>query len=186
MTTKKSQKKPGWREVAHALTGHGYGKPELLTLLGDLYKLSDDNRDFFHARFGLGDDPLQAYKEIIEEAMYPDVMKDGPVQVARAKQAIARYEKAVGEPHGRMELMLFFIERGHAFSDQYGYGDESFFTALERMFARAAALLATMEPGAIERLRPRLDSVVEEVNGIGWGHYDELLRIYGETFPETP
>ncbi len=40
--------------------------------------------------------------------------------------------------------------------------------------------------GEFERLRPRLESIVEEVNGIGWGHYDELPRIFCETFPKTP
>lgn len=178
-------KKPIRRDVTRSLAGHKYEKPELTALVSDLYKLSPENRDFLHARFGLGADPIAPYKLCIEEALFPDVMSNDPVDINRAKQALRRYEKAIGDPAGVLDLMLFFVERGHTFINEYGYDDESFFAALERMFSRALILLKTQDASTQDGLRPRCQRIVDEVCGIGWGHHDELLRCWTEASPKS-
>lgn len=40
-----------------------------------------------------------------------DVSKNQDLSVAKAKKAIAAYKKAVGQPEGLAELMVFFCER---------------------------------------------------------------------------
>jgi len=49
---------------------------ELLSLVGDLYRLSKENQAFLDARFATLADPLQYYKKIISESLYPDVPKN--------------------------------------------------------------------------------------------------------------
>jgi len=44
--------------------------PRNSLLVADLYRLSAENRDFLHARFSLGEDPLEPYKTTIEDAVY--------------------------------------------------------------------------------------------------------------------
>ena len=58
--------------------------------------LSWENQAFFHARFGIGRDPLEPYRETIEECMYPDVFSRKPVRTAKAKKAVSDYRKAPG------------------------------------------------------------------------------------------
>lgn len=43
-----------------------------------------------------------------------DVSKNQDLSVAKAKKAIAAYKKAVGQPEGLAELMVFFCERARA------------------------------------------------------------------------
>lgn len=78
----------------------------------DLYAASKDNQIFLHAHFGLGDDMLKPYKTSIDRWLWPDVFKNQDTSVAKAKKAIADYRRAVGQPEGLAELMVFFCERG--------------------------------------------------------------------------
>jgi len=79
----------------------------LLFLVQDLYGAHQDNRTFLHARFGLGDDVLEPYKQTVDRWLWPDVFRKQDTSVAKAKQTIASYKKAVGEPAGLAELMVF-------------------------------------------------------------------------------
>jgi hypothetical protein len=52
---------PTWADEKTKLAG--LDRACLLGVLQDLYTADEGNRAFLHARFGLGEDPLQPYKE---------------------------------------------------------------------------------------------------------------------------
>ncbi|MBM3300515.1 MAG: hypothetical protein FJY85_11210, partial [Deltaproteobacteria bacterium] len=124
---RKKKDEPTWSDVKSVLVGLDHKK--LVELAGDLYRLSKENKDFFHARFGVGEDQLAPYKKIIEECMYPNVYRDKPIQISKAKRAISTYSKAVADPAGEAELMTFFVECGNSFTVEYGDIDEDFYNA---------------------------------------------------------
>jgi hypothetical protein len=106
MMVRQSKSQPTWTDVKAKLAG--FDRTRLLALIQDLYAAHKDNRTFLHARFGLGGDALESYKETIDRWLYPDVFRKQDTSVAKAKQAIADYKKAVGQPGGLAELMVFF------------------------------------------------------------------------------
>jgi hypothetical protein len=56
-----------WANVkAHLVS---FDRTALLGVLQDLYAADEGNRAFLHARFGLGEDPLQPYNKIIDGAL---------------------------------------------------------------------------------------------------------------------
>jgi hypothetical protein len=173
--------KPKWSAVKPGVAGLDH--KGLVGLVADLYALSKDNRDFLHARFDPAGDPLAPYKAIIDECMYPDVMRNRPIQVAKAKRAISAYSKAAGTPPGEAELMTFFVECRNRFTVDYGDIDEGFYDALLRMFGRAVQRVLELPEPEREALRVRLESVVESGSGIGWGYGDGLCDEYYEAFP---
>ena len=81
--TKTARRGPSWSDVKESIAS--LGTSELIQLIASLYKLSKSNRDFLHARFSIGDDPISPYKKIIEECMFPDVFKNKPIQISTAK-----------------------------------------------------------------------------------------------------
>ena len=87
-----------WTDVKAKLAG--FDRAGLLGLIQNLYVLQKDNQRFLHARFGLGDDVLKPFKETIERWLWPDVFRNQDTSVSKAKQAIAEYRKAVGDPEG--------------------------------------------------------------------------------------
>ena len=112
MVTKKST--PSWSDVKTRLAD--FDRAGLLGLLQDLYAANKDNQAFLHARLSLGDDVLKPYKVTIDRWLWPDVVKNQDISVARAKKPIADYKKAIGQPEGLAELMVFYCERAAGFS----------------------------------------------------------------------
>ena len=123
---------PTWSDVKSAVLD--LDQKQLLKLVADLYRFSKENQAFFHARFGVGDDPLAPYTKTIKECMYAGVDKNKRIQISKAKKAITSYSKAVGDPLGEIELMVLFVECGNNFTLSYGDIDEGFYDALNRMF----------------------------------------------------
>jgi hypothetical protein len=170
------------KEFRQALTK--LSRDELIKLVSDLYSTTPDNRRFLEAKFALAA-PLETYKEIIEDAVFPDVMKGtAPISFATARKAISDYKKATGDQKGVLELMVYAVERGNAFTVEYGDIDERFYNNLESLFRKTVLFLKTMDGPTTEAYLPRLTAVVEAADGIGWGYYDGIADALAEAFPE--
>ncbi len=179
---KSYRKKTSWNSVKKAIAGHD--KAALVGLIADLYDYSEQNRRFLHARFSLGDDPLKPYKKIIDDALFPDVMKNDPVRIADGKKVISDYTKAIGNQKGILELMLYFVETGTAFTLDLGDMDENFYMSLERMYKKAIKLLLTLDEKTVDAYYPRFEKLVSLSENIGWGYHDSLADMFYEAFPD--
>ena len=104
---------PTWSDVRAALLD--FDSAGLRGLVQDLYTASKDNQAFLHARLSLGHDQLQSFKASISNWICPDVMKNQPISVSKAKKAIADYKKAIGRPEGMTELSIFYCEEAFGF-----------------------------------------------------------------------
>jgi hypothetical protein len=96
---------PSWSDVKGKLAD--FDRAGLIGLVQALYVVSKDNQAFLHARFTLGRDVLKPYKVTIERWLWPDVFKNQDTPVANAKKAISEYKKAIGQPGGIAELIVF-------------------------------------------------------------------------------
>ncbi|SDD40819.1 hypothetical protein SAMN05444679_11081 [Variovorax sp. CF079] len=175
-----TRKAPSWSDVKDKLAD--FDRAGLIGLVQDLYAASKENQAFLHSRFGLGDDVLKPYKATIDRWLWPDVFKNQDTSVAKAKKAIADYKKAVGQPRGLAELMLFFCERAAGFSNDVGLQDEGYFDALARMFAQALTIIGTLPEDRRPELLGRLDAVRRLGHNLGYGvgdDMDDLLVEHG-------
>ena len=180
--TKTARQSPSWSDVKESIAS--LGTSELIQLIASLYKLSKGNRDFLHARFSIGDDPIAPYKKVIEDCMFPDVFKNKPIQISTAKKAINEYSKAGGNAKGEAELMTYFVECGNQLTVEFGDIDEGFYDALLRMYARAINKVLTLSDQEQHAFRERLRTIMVTSDGIGWGYHDGLCDQYYEGFPE--
>jgi hypothetical protein len=173
MSTKKNT--PSWSDVETKLVD--FDRAGLLGLLQDLYAANKDNQTFLHARLSLGDDVLKPYK-----VMWPDVFKNQDTSVAKAKKPIADYKKAIGQPEGLAELMVFYCERAAGFSNDVGLQDEGYFDALVLMFEQALKTIASLADAQRQPLWDRLDAVRSICHNFGYGvggEMNDLLAEYG-------
>lgn len=178
MANKKSS--PTWSDVKAKLGD--FDRAGLIGLVQDLYAGSKDNQAFLHARFGLGGDVLKPYKTTIDRWLWPDLFKNQDTSVAKAKKAISDYRKAIGQPEGMAELMVFYCERAAGFSDDVGLQDEGYFDALVRMFEQALKVAVTLPEEAQAELLPRLDTVRRVSHNFGYrvgDDMDDLLAGHG-------
>ena len=112
------------------------------------------------------------------------MLRNQDISVAKAKQTISTYRKAVGEPAGLAELMVSFCESAAGFSDNIGYQDEGYFDALVHMFEQALEVTCQLPEGNRDALIARLDRVRTISHNFGYGvgdDMDDLLAKYDRT-----
>lgn len=172
MTKRAPRSQPKWTDVKAKLTG--LDRIGLIGLVQDLYAAHKDNQIFLHTRFGLGEDVLKPYKETLDRWLWPDPLRNQDVSVAKAKQAVSSYRKAVGEPAGLAELMVFFCESAAGFSNDVGYQDEGYFDALVNMFEQALKAACQLSKGDRDSLIVRLDRVRTISHNLGYGVGDDM------------
>ena len=176
MATKKNT--PGWSDVKTRLAD--FDRAGLIGLIQDLYAASKDNQAFLHARFALCDDVLKPYKVTIDRWLWPDVFKNQDTSVAKAKKALSDYKKAIGQPEGLVELMVFFCERAARFSNDVGLQDEGYFDALVRMFGQALKTIGALPQDCRPALMARLDAVRHISHNFGYGVGDDMDDLLAE------
>jgi hypothetical protein len=176
---------PTWSDVRAALLD--FDRAGLRGLVHDLYTASKDNKAFLHARLGLGHDQLQPFKSSISRWICPDLMKNEPVSVSKAKKAIADYKKAIGRPDGMAELSIFYCEEAFGFLESYGLEDESYLAALIRMYGLSLEFVSSLAAAERTAYLERLDKLRARGRQIGWGVEEELNSLwYAATLNEHP
>lgn len=172
MAKHRSASKPTWTDVKAELAS--FDRLGLLGLIQDLYAAHKDNQTFLHARFGLGEHVLKPYKETLDRWLWPDVLRNQDTSVVKAKQAISSYRKAVGEPAGLAELMVFYCERAAGYCNDIGYQDDGYFDALVRMFEQALKVVVQLSASDRQALIVRLNRVRAISHRFGYGVGDDM------------
>ena len=178
----KKPKTPTWTDLKKVVNELSHS--QMVNLIRDLYRLSKSNSDFLHARFSVGYDLISPYKKIVGSSMHPDIFKDEPVRISRAKKAISDYSKATGDKIGIIDLMIFFVESGNNYTLQIGDIDQEFYHSLGSMYERAARNVILLPEQEQKEFRERLIEIMESSSGIGWGYHDDLCDTYYEAFPD--
>jgi hypothetical protein len=172
MAKRKPKSQPTWTDVKARLAD--FDRVALLGLIRSLYAAHKENQTFLHARFGLAEDVLEPYKKIIDRWLWPDVLRNQDTSVSQAKRAISDYKKAVGDPEGLAELMVFYCERSAGFSSDIASDDEGYFNAMVRMFEQALKIVNALSVERRDDLLTRLDRVRVTSHKIGYGVGDGM------------
>jgi len=146
----------------------------LIELLKGLHDLSVQNKAWLSARLL----PIAQDTKYLEECrrkVIQHVYKEtsGMPHVPRfrdAKKVISEYRKSTSDLRGALDLMLTYVERGHAFTNDFGDIDEPFYDALINMLERFAVELRR-SPAKYELFRSRL-MAMRNTSDIGWGYGD--------------
>lgn len=178
MKASNTKKTASWSDVKARLAN--FDHDGLVGLLHDLYAAGKDTQVFLHARFGLGEDVLAPYKATINRWLWPDIFRNQNASVAEAKKSIANYRKAIGDPDGLAELMVFYCERASGFSVAVGLEDEAFFVPLVRMFEQALLAIARLPEAQRPPLMERLKLVHDVSQNIGYGVDDAMSELLVE------
>jgi hypothetical protein len=178
MATRRSKPQPTWGDVKAKLAD--FDRSGLLGLIHDLYSSYKDNQTFLHTRFGLGEDVLDPYKKAIDRWIAPDVYRNQNISISKGKQAIADYKKAVGDPQGLAELMVFYCEQAANFCADFGNDDEAYFSALVFMFEQALKLQTALSSELQKALLEKLERVRKVSHRFGYGVGDDMDSLISE------
>jgi hypothetical protein len=176
---KRSKKsKATWADVKTKLAR--FDRAALLGLIQDLYASDQGNRAFLHARFGLGEDPLFPYKNTIDRWLWPDAFRGQQTSVLKAKEAIAKYRKALGDHVGLAELLVFYCERAAGFCQEVDHRDTAYLDALLRTFDQALKATGNLTGKVQNGFLNRLDRVRTTGHHLAYGVGDDMDVLFSE------
>lgn len=172
---KKSKKTAAWSGVKASLGS--MDRAGLVGLIRDLYDAAPANRRFLHARFVPAAETLTEYRELVSKAVFPDPLSQRSIRLRDAGAAIIDYKRSTGDLVGVVDLLLTFVEAGTRQAADLGYGDDSYFSTLERKLDQAVGLLDALPDEARAGAVARLVGLGEFQDQIGWGYGDYLADI---------
>ena len=170
-----------WKDIRSAL--NNISQKDLTSLLGEMYKLNQQNQLFLETRFGKQTDKLEGYKNIIKKSICPDEPWKKDVSLSQGRRAIEDYKKALGETEELIDLMIYYCECGVLFTNTFGDIDEHFYSSVESMYESVLDILKKHNQFK-SQFFSRIEKIVHDTDGIGWGFHDNLeanFELYKKT-----
>lgn len=155
-------------------------KEKLIDLIGDLYKKNKSAKEFFDFYVSPNEDELfKKYRDKVFEAFYPKrgygyKLKDG-------KQAINDFKKLGPATELLANLMLFYVESGVKFTNDFGDVNEAFYNSLTTTFVDALKIMD--KENLLSKFEERVEKIVDNTSGIGWGFHDYLVQVWFDFYP---
>ncbi|MGE8205433.1 DUF6155 family protein [Heyndrickxia sp. NPDC080065] len=158
-----------------------YEQKDLIQLIADLYKSSKEVQTYLSIRF-LGEEAIielfNQTKKTIENEFFPD-RGHGKLRLNQAKNAISHFNKLTKDELRTTDLMLYYVEQGVEFTNAFGDIDESFYNSMEKMYEKVT-IMCDKEEKYYHAFADRLEQVVIDTDGIGWGFHDQLSYLYSQ------
>jgi len=157
-------------------------KEKLIDLVTDLYKKNKSVKEFFDFYVNPNErDLFEKYQDKVFESFYPK--RGFGYKLKEGKKAITDFKKLGTSIVLVADLMLFYVETGVKFTNDFGDIDENFYLSLERTFVQALTL--ARKENCLDKFDDRANKVVSETNDIGWGFHDYIAEVYFDFYPSS-
>jgi hypothetical protein len=154
-------------------------KTKLIDLIADLYKKNKSVRELLDFYVNPQEEEIfEKYRDKVFEAFYPS--RGYKLKLKEGKQAIADFKKLGPSQDLLADLMLFYVETGVKFTNEYGDIGESFYSSIESTYQ--AALKLMQKEKLLEKFADRAGKVVNDTSNIGWGFHDYLGDVHSEFY----
>jgi hypothetical protein len=154
-----------------------FDKKELIRLIIDSAKLNKENMEWLEIELQKPDELpelLKYYKMKISKALDSN-------DFTAAKKAISDFKKASPDRENLIDLMIYYVEKGTEITLDFGDMYADFYTKLENVYIDAVKLLNEWgDTKLIEKFRPRMETLVNKTEDMGWGYHDVLWDWYDE------
>ena len=172
-----------WGDLRQSL--QELSKEQIVELLKGLHDFSPQNKAWFRGRLlpvGRNRVYLEECRQKVIKTVYDPARRTPTMPRFRdAKSVIAGYRKSTRDMPGTLDLMLTYVERGHAFTNDFGDIDEPFYDALTNMLGRFAVELRTgpTRQEMYTQFHSRL-LAMRHTSDIGWGYGDFVQETVDE------
>jgi Family of unknown function (DUF6155) len=154
-------------------------KKNLIELISEIYRKDKNVQEFFEYYLKPDETKLfEKYKTQVREGFYPK--RGDALRLSVARQAISNFKKFEPSKELLADLMLYYVECGVEFTNDFGDINESFYTSIAAMFRSALDLIS--REGNSDRFKERATKIVRDSDGIGWGFSDDVGDCYHEYY----
>src|SRR2546423_9501676 len=156
-------------------------KDKLIDVIISLYKINKSAKEFFDFYVNPDEKGLfQKYRQKVFEAFYPKHGYD--LKLKEGKKAISDFKKLGTSNDLVIDLMLFYVEMGVKFTNDFGDINENFYLSLENTYVQALTLMKKED--LLDKFAKRASAVIKDTEDIGWGFHDYLADVYFNFYPE--
>ena len=155
-------------------------KDKLIDLVTDLYKKNKSVKEFFDFYVNPNERELfEKYRVKVFEAFYPK--RGYNYKLKNGKQAISDFKKLGTSTDLLADLMLFYVETGVKFTNDFGDINETFYKSLATTFVDSLTLMR--KENLLDKFEDRVGKVIDDTSGIGWGFHDYLVQVWVDFYP---
>ena len=138
-------------------------------------------RDYYVGVSGKSDEVLARFKKKIRDEFFP-ARGEGDARAGVVRSAISDFKKVSKSKRDLAKLLLFHVEQGVKYTNEYGDIDENFYSTLESSFEAATKLMSKEK--LLPEFQKRCSRIVKNTEDIGWGFHDFLAGVYYSTYGE--
>ncbi|HMG09810.1 MAG TPA: DUF6155 family protein [Mucilaginibacter sp.] len=156
-------------------------KDKLIDLIADLYGKNKSVKEFFD--FYLNPNEIKMfdkYRDKVFVAFYPK--RGFNYSLKEGKQAISEFKKLGPSSDLIADLMLFYVETGVQFTNDFGDINEAFYSSVESTYL--AALKLMKKNNLLDKFSERTRKVVNNTIETGWGFHDYLSEVYYQFYDD--
>ena len=158
-----------------------FSKDELIAQIIELSKKYKEVKAYYD--FTINPDSNNAKEEakkMIEKNI--DTKVNGLLKLGEARNAIAAFKKLKPTEIDIIDVMLFFVECGINYTNEFGDIHEQFYISIEGMFEDACKKIR--KENAENFFKKRCSKMVSDTENIGWGFHDQLTDYYYTYFEQ--
>ena len=158
----------------------GYKRDDCVQLILEIARLCPQARELLTLKFTENqNDILVKYKDKVRYEFFPP-RGFGRLNLREAKKSISDFKKLCPDKIMVIDLMLFYVENCVEFTNDYGDIDERFYNSAESVYEQVVKEVNNAGMPIYEKFADRLEAVVNNTSGIGWGFHDCLRDIYNK------
>ena len=155
-------------------------RDECVDIILEIVEFCPQAREFLSLKFNENqNDILEKYKDKVRNEFYPP-RGFGRLNLREAKKVISDFKKLCPDKVLVIDLMLFYVENCVEFTNDYGDIDERFYNSAEDVYEQVVTDVNNAGMLTYEKFADRLEAVINNTSGIGWGFHDCLRDIYDE------
>ena len=156
---------------------------ELIELILSLYKANDKVKEILNAQL-IGkkyqEEALDIYKKKMYVEFFSKNMRKMP-SLKTAKALITDFKK-IGDFEMVLDLMLYYVECGNEFTNEFGDIDGPFYDSLCSVYGQFIEQLNfNGKEDLYFKFKERIDNLISSSSNIGWGYgdfiFDKSLEI---------
>ncbi len=146
---------------------------ELIQLICKLHKSSKEVQRILTAEFYGDEFEAELLKESKETIKKKFNIRH--LSLKDAKKVISDYKKVCKHEENLAELLLYYVECGIQFTEDYGDIYDAFYSSLESVFESFVNTVNGMSTGEYYfTVEEKVNDMVDKTRNMGWGFYDNL------------
>ena len=174
-----------WREVKNRLSGRT--DKELISLLGECYRLSADNRVRLSLAVSDGHEETGKVIENLQTQLRNAFWATGrggrprEPDLKRARHVISLAKKSTDDQQAILDLMFDYVSHAVGFTAEYGEMWDSYYSSIDGMFEKVCKHIVKHRSKIdIENAFERIDECIEMCGRFGYGVQDNMEYLKDE------